>query len=398
MTQTGKRTLLLALLIALVLAGCTDAGTGDGPGGDATPPAAMTAAEARSALAGAVQDMPEAFAMEMKALSAGTEVLTIKGSFDNRTGRSYIDLRGDPATLANLSRGEGAGAILGDGFAIYSTPEGSLYLANGTAFVFPPQNGSESQPAASASPEHGPLGGFLDPENTFSDLTDENVTVTSVRPLVYRGKPAVELTVQHPDGETTMTSEVTLFTEPRRLARIETDLPAEEGGENPLAGARLEGDFYYDNEVEVVIPESATRAIGLAYSSDRAPFSFGGEQDRTWTFLNSAGIALAEVEAQVKSTESQTDGDVASLPTVFAMRLSEGTKTQDGVTLTFTDVDGDGKVSKGDTLKAEASEDESLPTVVLYDTKTETYVVPGPGLVATLALAGLAGLLLRRRG
>jgi uncharacterized protein (TIGR03382 family) len=76
------------------------------------------------------------------------------------------------------------------------------------------------------------------------------------------------------------------------------------------------------------------------------------------------------------------------------MKLSEGTKSQDGATLTFTDADHDGKVSKGDTLRFDGGEGAR---VVLYDTKTGTYVVPGPALLFALAGLGVAALLLRRR-
>lgn len=399
MTFLEKPSLVLVLLATLVVAGCTDAGSPDR--GDSTPPPAMTHAEARTALTDAVSAMPEAFGVDMKIISGGKEALTFKGSFDNASGTSYVEIRGDPAALSNLTPGEGAGVFLANGFSLYTTPEGSMYLANGTAFVFPPRNDTDDgsgRVPTSAAPEDGPLAAFLDPEEALSSFTGSGVNVTSVVPLVYRGKPAVEITLTHPQDGETVTSEVTVFTQPRRLARVETTLPAQgsQAGD-PLAGGRLEGDFYYDGEVTVRAPASATRALGLAYESDRSALFGGDARNFTWTFLRSEGIALGEVEAQVKTQDGQTTGDLSTLPTAFALRLSDGTVARDGVTLTFTDADGDGKVSQGDTLRAEIEEGGEFPTVVLYDTVTETYVVPGPGLVATLALAALAGLLLRRR-
>lgn len=404
MTSAIKPSLALVLLAALVVAGCTEPGTGGEPGGsatpDQTPPPQMTNAEAQTTLAAALGAMPEAFGIDMKILNGTKEIVTFKGSIDNATGKSYMEIRGDADTLANFTPGQDASEVLKEGFSLYATPTGSLYLVNTTAYVFPPRNESEDNGAGTPNAaDGGPLSSFLKPSDMLGEFERAGFNVTSVKPLVYRGKAAVELTVTQTHENVTMTSEITVFTQPRRLARIEMELPAdEEDLGNPLAGARMVSDFYYDGEVTVKAPQSAVRALGLSYENSNSGF-FGGNRDEfTWTFRNSEGIALNEVEAQVKSQEGQMNGEFSSLPTTFAMLLSDGTKTQGGVTLTFTDADGDGKVSTGDTLRATTSGDEPLPTVVLYDTVTKTHVVPGPGLLAMLALAGLAGLVLRRRG
>ena len=84
------------------------------------------------------------------------------------------------------------------------------------------------------------------------------------------------------------------------------------------------------------------------------------------------------------------------------MTLADGTKTQDGVTLSFTDVDKDGKVSRGDTLTINAvdanGDPVAPPALLLKDTKTGLYVTPGFELALLVAGLGAVALTLRRRG
>ncbi|HWH08493.1 MAG TPA: hypothetical protein VNX21_04780, partial [Candidatus Thermoplasmatota archaeon] len=293
--------------------------------------------------------------------------------------------------------GDGLAPALADGFSFYATRDGIVYLVNDTAFAFPASESGEQ--SFVPSPEDSPFGQFLDPTEAFGDLGD-NVTVNEVRPITHKGKAAYEMDVAlHGEDDSLHNVTIVMYRDPARLARLEGDIPAGEGEDDELGGGHAIVEMSYDGDVEMEVPERAKRAAGLRY--DGGGFSFGGDEPKTWTFKGGAGIPLAEVEAQVKDIAEATGEDPEGLskaPTRWSMKLSEGTKTQDGVTLAFTDADGDGKVSAGDTLRIEGADEDGMPPqVVLYDAKTGTYVVPGAGLLlAGLALAA-AALLLRRK-
>lgn len=392
--------LALALLSLALLAGCATPG-GDGPG-DATPPPSMTNAEAQALLMGAVEDMPDRVGFLMTLTSGGQTLMTFDGSFDNTTGRTYFRLTGDAQAIAAVSGGSDAqdpedieqmAALFGSGLEIYATRAGSVMLANGTAYVFP---GNES----SAPVDTGEFGEFTDSEEILSPFAGDDVTITSVTPTVYRGKAAVQIVaVGHEDDEN-VTATITVFTSPRRVAAIESTIPADEMEGSPFSNGTLKGDFYYDDEVTARAPsEAVTRAMGLGYSSGGM---FGGSSGEiTWTFFGDEGIATSEVEVHVKNASDGNEmgsmPSFADAPNAWTMKLSEGTKTQDGVTITFTDADGDNKVSPGDTLQAAGPEDGILPTIVLYDVETGTYVMPGAPLVLLLAGLAVVAIVLRRR-
>lgn len=396
------RSLLLLATLSVVLAGCANNASDDGDGnGNVQPPPQTSPEEARTLLTQASGDVPDKVGARATVSKGSRTLLTMNGSFDNSTGTSYVEVSGDAQALSGLA-GEG-GAMFGDlfqgGFSLYSSPEGSLYLVNGTALAFPPGNESGRSAVGVPSPSESPFGAFLEPEQVLGALHEADVTVKSVNSTVYRGKPALQITLSREEGNVTVEPVVTLFTEPVRIARVEGVAPRDPASPaDPFAGATFAADFYYDNEVTMEVPEAATRAVGLSYVSDQPPVGGDPEAPVTWTFQSSAGVPLAEVEAQVKDTSGAGPGDLAgigALPTLWSMRLSEGSKTQDGAALTFTDADGDGTVSKGDTLRFEGGQGAR---VVLYDTETGTYVIPSAGLLLGLAGLGVAALLLRRRG
>lgn len=402
MDLLSKPFLLLTLLALALVAGCA-AAPGEDDGGDVTPPPQMTTAEARDLLASAVEDMPDVFAVNMSVLSGSRELMSVSGSFDNRSGTTYMVFRGDAEALSQLGGEEGgmAAAFLANGFTLYATPQGSVFLANGTAFTFPPDEGDEGEVGGPFGSEDSPLGALVagdDLLRTYGD--DSDVVVTSVTPTVYRGKPAIELVATGVEDNETFTATLVVFTSPRRIAHLETMLPMEEGesATSPFNNATLEADFFYDDEVDMRAPQTVVRALGLSYSGGTPDFFGSGSGQTTWTFLVSGGIALSEAEVQVKEgARDPQDFDPASLPTAWSMKLSEGTKTQGGVTLTFTDADGDAKVSRNDTLVASVAEDGEMPPLLLYDTVTGTAIVPGPGLALLLVALGAAVAFARRR-
>ena len=410
-TRPGRampRFLLLVFLAAAVaLAGCQEAAN-DLTDNEDAPPAQVTNEQARAMLTEAGQNMPDKFGMKMSLTKNGQELMAMDGAFDNTTETAYMEIKVDPA-IADQGGEDGGdaedlAALVQNGLTLYMTPEGVVYIINDTAFAFPA--GEEGEDSFVPSPEETPFGEFLDPTEAFGDI-DENVTVTSVRPITYKGKAAYEIqaTLRGEEDEAT-NGTFTVYASPKRLAKIEADMPEGEDASDPLSGGHAVVDLLYDDEVDIKVPERATRAAALRY--DGGGFDFGGGSDdgKTWTFQASPGtVPLGEVEAQVKDVSSMGDeaggpDSFSRAPTLWSMKLTEGTKTQDGVTLTFTDADNDGKVSMGDTLRITGEDANGMPPqVALYDTKTGTYVIPGAGLLlVALALAGAAALAGAMRG
>ncbi|HVM46350.1 MAG TPA: hypothetical protein VM582_10485, partial [Candidatus Thermoplasmatota archaeon] len=176
-------------------------------------------------------------------------------------------------------------------------------------------------------------------------------------------------------------------------ARVEMVVPADD---EEFAGALMTMDMRYDDEVSFAVPEELKRALGLRYGSDRPSFfrgfgGGGGDAPETWTFQVAGGLALAEIHAEVHAHDADEGEPLWSMP------LAAGSRAQGGLTLTFHDADGDGKVSPGDTLTIERGEDAGDASVSLKDTVTGLRVTPGAGgLLAGLA-AVAAALASRRR-
>lgn len=398
--------LLLFALAAMVLAGCTDAGPGGDTGGtiDQSP---LTTEQGKDLLSRVEASPPEKFGLEATFSKDGKDTLTLEGAVDNASGIMLMTIKMDPSFLADAGGGFGEGmaesmaGAFADGLSFYVTKTSVVYMMNGTAFVFPPSESGQN--SFTPTGEQNPFDDFLtDPTQLVGEGLDDNVTIESVTPTMFRGQAAVAIkgTTRQDEGAPANVT-ITVFREPARLAKIEADLPEDASdGTDPFSGGRLVMELYYDGDVKLDPSPAIARAAGLRYSSDAMT---GGSDTITWTFQAASGIALTEVEAQVKDAGAMGSGDMgptslSSAPTLWSMSLSEGAMSKDGVTLTFTDADGDGKVSAGDTLQVVTSSDASgVPQVVLYDTVTGTYVVPAPALVlALLALAGVAALLRRR--
>lgn len=402
----ARALLLSAVLFTLVLAGCaSNSGNGDNSSGSpAIDASKLSNADALGLLKSAGQSLPEKYGMALTMKSGSKEIMTMTGLFDNRSGSAYLEIKGDASALGGASGGGSEAAsmakFLSNGITVYTTKEGSLYLANGTAFVFPPSNSSD-RPGFVPSPDKSPLGAFMNPAETLTGL-DKNVTVKSVEPTTFKGRSAVKLVVGSVENNSNVEATVIVYASSQRIAHVETTLPKDaRNPSDPLGGATVLADFLYDNEVSTSIPPNAARALGLAYKSDHDAMSPSSSGPVTWTFLASGGVATSEVEAQVKDTANATGNegtDITKQPTAWALRLSDGTKTQADVSLTFNDNDHDQKVSKGDTLVfSNANPESEPPTVVLYDTVTKTYVVPGPGtFLIGLCVVALA-LALRRK-
>ena len=381
-----RPTLLFTLALALVAAGCAE---GDIPGAMRATPSPE---EAAALFAQAAGNVPDQYGLDMVATKEGKELMTAKAVFDEPRQTAYFTMRVDPS-VANAGDGMGMD-FPAEGFSMYTSPEGSAFIM-GTNVILTPPDG-DSMWSSQARQNNG-LSAVTDPEALLEELRAQNVTVTSVTATTLRGKAALQLETSYTDEEGTHEMTIYLFRDPTRVARIEMTVPADE---DAFGGALMTMDLLYGDEIRLSIPADVQRALGLRYQSDRVSFGGfggwgGGDEDgpETWTFQASAGVPLSEVEAEV--FEGAPDEESAPL---WSMRLSEGTRSADGLTLTYADVDGDGKVSQGDTLTIERGDGAEHLSVALKDTQTGLRVVPGAGfLLAALGVAAAALVAGRRR-
>lgn len=407
----AKPVLFLMLAFALVLAGCADnAGPGGADGGDGNNAAtSMTNAEAESLLKKSAGSFPERFGFEMKAFTAtDAEAMVATGAVDNTTGETLMTIRGDPKVLAPSQDGEGGedegtAALFQEGFTIYATKSGSLYYANGTAYVFPADGGTDG---FVPNPEDNPLTSMANPTMFLESVDDESWNVTSVKPTTHRGKAAVEIAFtakgeDSEEGDEVIQGTAIVYAANQRVAKFEGRTEATTADEPN----RFVMEFFYDDEVKMTPPEAVSRSLGLAYESDSSPFGGGtenadGSTTVTWTFQSAMGLPLADVEVLAFDAAKMDSGstfDFGAHTPSFAMKLSDGSHDEGTTKVVFTDADSSGTVTKGDTLAFTTTDESPSYTFVLRDTKTGTYVVPGAAAWMLLAGLGAAAFLARRK-
>lgn len=414
-----RATLSALVVAASLLAGCAaqDDGATPTPGTSATaatptggtaatpnpatptpPTTGSVDADADALYARAVDQAPASFGMDLSAVRDGTTLLSMQGAFDEPADRSRVTMRADPSLFEGE---EMMGAeTFASGVSWYVQGEAALFLVNETAFVF------VGDSPATPNPADSPFGQFGDPEWVTESFGADDVEILSARETTHKGRPASEMDVRiAQEDEEPAPGKVVVYRDPARLARVEMDTPADardDGGEpDPLAGSRMTVDFLYDDEVELAFPDEIARAFGLAHTGADpfgAPSGGEGPYRETWNFTGDAGVPLVEVEVQVKdeSASAGDPGSYAGIPTLWSMKLSDGSRAQDGVALTFHDADASGTVSPGDSLEIVA-DDGARPSLVLRDTETGLHVVPGVGAWALLALLGACALAWRRR-
>lgn len=352
------RLLIFLLALATVLAGCAGLGGDDGddagersPGGTDTAPAGagISGDEARTLLERALANTPDRYGFDLVATKRGSELMRVQGTYDNITGEAHLHVKGDAAAFAPLRLPE-------DGLALYTSEGGAVYRVGGVSVV----------QAAAVEELEGVVPSQLMTPQSFLTAQDGNLTITSIEATTWKDEPAarVGFTIQQDDMP--VSGSATLLQNPARLVRIEATLP-DTRDSGPLAGATLGADLHHGEDA-APMPEDAARLVGFAHTL-RAQSS--GNQ--TWTFLHDSGIALADVV--VRAQDASEGGAPAEKRVVFEMRLAEGEATQQGVTLAFDDANGDGLVSKGDTLRVTVGDDAAFrPQVLLYDEPTRSHV------------------------
>src|SRR5438552_13141008 len=95
-----------------------------------------------------------------------TNVMTMKGLFDNSTKTSYIEMKMDPSALGSEAQQAdevGASALFSNGMTIYTTPQASVWIVNDTVIAMPPPDEKNAA---------GGMFGGEDPTAAFSELSD----------------------------------------------------------------------------------------------------------------------------------------------------------------------------------------------------------------------------------
>lgn len=385
--------LLVSLALAAVAAGCAE-----GPGTEGAPLATPSPLEAQALFAQAAGNVPERYGIDMTMTKDGRELMGADAAFDEAAKTGFFRIRMDPSLMEDAGGAEFGMMPPGGEIVVYTSAQGTAIQLDDNVMLAPPEEGDEPSWMSGAGDSEG-FEALTDPEALFEELREENVSITSVTPTTIRGKAALKLDATFNDEDGRQNATIYLFQDPTRVARIEMVAPADE---EQFAGALMTMDMLYDDEIEVVVPDGLKRVLGLRYESDRSfAFGFGGsmgsgeeEHDNveTWTFQVDGGIALADVEAQVGDAMVDPDAEAA-----WTMTLTEGSKTVEGLTLTFTDADNDGTVSAGDTLAITRGEGSEGAQVALKDKVSGLRVTPGAGaLLAALAAIG-AALVSRRR-
>lgn len=272
------------------------------------------------------------------------------------------------------------------------------------------------------------------------DLSEyRNFTVTGAEATTYNGKPAQRVGFEGASPDGTVRGTAILYDAPKRPAAIgyefdHTQAPSQgedegdEGdsggagggfgsGENPVKRGYAQVVFRYDDEVQLELGGPLQRAMALATRSNFMGGDGSEPNVRTIHFAPMNGttpVPIGEVEFRIaKDTSGQntqarayTDADYE-----FRMPLSQGTKTEGNWTASFSDADGNGVVSRNDTVTVTFNGPRPSDSpfwfpfsgydLGVYDTTTDLFITPGAGaapLLATLALvAAVLAVAARRR-
>lgn len=333
--------------------------------------------QAETLLAQAAQQPANSFAITWTATN-GTTLAT--GKFVNDTAHQTmlftLDLRvADPE--ASLAAGE---------ITFYTTPAGTVWLLNGTAYALAPQ---QSEAFGQSAPQPEKIGG------SFEESPFANGTVTSVTSTTYKGLAAYDVAGTDEHGAPI---HVVLYKNPTRFAYIEGRADAESTMDMPqLANSTMRLEFL-ETSVAPTPSTTVTRAMGLVHDSTATMGTLNG----TWTFRANGSLPVSDVRLVIlaPSEESMSGAgmpDPRTSTPVWNVTLASLPHSEGGVSATFSDNDHDGKVSYGDTLTLTQS-DQGQYIAALYDPQTGTFVVPGFGLLAGLGVLVLAAIALRRRG
>lgn len=358
------------LLAAALLAGCAQQEVPDTA-------QAATSETAAALFAQAAANMPDHFAVRLEVTKSAETLMSGQALVDKTTERSYLAAQLSDDVATSMERSAPYGFMDLRSIAVYVTPEAAVAFMGDRAMIRAHANEVER-----AMEKEESFAALADPGAFFGEMAASAFTVKTVAPDTVRDRAAtkVEATFDADGVQTPVT--VWLFQEPTRVARVSMPAPSD-NIVDPLRGATMTIDILYEGEIDVEVPGGFVRALGLRFESNVQPFAPGSDPEAdevVWTFAADGGIPLTEVTLELDGTP--------------LLVLSALTAQRDGVTATYTDADGDGLVSAGDTLRVTGAQQSQL---ALHDTVSGLRIVPGAGLLlAALALAGVA-LLARRR-
>lgn len=428
----SKKLVLVLILITVVsaLAGCaTNSPNGSGPGTNTTGAPQVTKENAKSVLADAMANMNDTdrIAVDTSFTASGQNG---KFVFATDKGNNIFVL-----TATELPAGApGIGTVTpSNAFTLYRKGETVVLYDSRNATVLvnePGKAGGTGFGADAFTPGDNPIGAPMLPGDPLGGIfasfqNKDAITLKTVEPTTHKGRPAVKLVADFAAAEGTSSGSIIIFTETLLPARMELDTPDGEGG-----NTHFRGDFLYGDEVMpfLVVKSAVTRAAALAANkdttADQIVLTFRGASGAAIpleeievrltpgsSFPGSAGSATSPEPdpcddagasqggadcAPTNETAPGTNGTAPESTTtdpafIVKFLASEGSATGRGVTVTFHDVDGDGKVTAGDRVVADFSNSSMQPydaSLELFDTVTGTRVTPP--LTGFLLLAGLA--------
>ncbi len=406
-----SRALPVALAtVALALAGCLSESPKSGPDGGSTPgpgalPASITPAQAFETYSRAFDNLDgpssparalvtvhvearnatEPQSMDARIFfdrAAKTVAFAFKGDFPSDESGMSAFLSGRDILFARVDRTELCG---------FKEAIGAFY------------NASAAPPASISD-----AGGCGSTPSGSRDFFDEarNVTLDAVRtakPVMYKGKPAVEISVSSTADEQTIAGTFVMYLDPALPAHAEFSSKEADGEEPMDKDGFVTLDAAYD--AAATFPEEAALAR-LATLSFRtieemkpvgSPSGEPGPQTVTIQPSGDAAKRLTLAEAQAQLVQPSPGGGPPTPK--LTLDLDQGTAENDHAKLTFVDADADGKVSPGDSITFEPKSDDAKSLILgILDETTGYRAVPGAGVAAVLAgLAAAVGLAGRRR-
>lgn len=404
--RTSTFLIVFALLTIAPMSGCL---TDDG--GDGGAPPAMTESEARAAFTQALstlesppdaEEAPAKLSMRVEAQAVNAtepQSFAMGGYLDTDAGILIFDM----SMESTGSEDEGGFFTMPSNLTFAQVGRTSIVGSNGT-FTSAYNDSAEPPTSLNALEDEedqapGSTGsGFPNPADLLDEVREAeatgNATLTH-EPTTYEGKDAVRIHVTFDNGTESGELTAMVWLEPTTLpAYIELEA-RNATAEDPLQRhATIRFDFGYGDTATHPDLQALLRLEALTYMAEEDTTMMGGEDGPTehtiQPSINPGLVPLEDVTLRATNGSSSEDGGA-----VLELPLEEGTTANAHVRLTYTDVDDDGHVSPGDTLKLEPlSDDGDQWTLSLHDEVTG-YTIPGPGVL--LALLGVAGAALTRR-
>lgn len=444
--QISSVAMLCALLLTSLFAGCAtvtddaadqlgdDAGGEDGQDGASAPQGPTSEAEARATYRSALQGLtpgkddpnvtpPDRFGLsvEISGLDAGEGALGDMSFFiDTPANIMIMSMSGQAfqnETPTGGGMAAGMGGMMGEGgflmaqyhkTTFFGSTDSLISMYNESAEPVEDWNDLQEEAGPAPSSEDEEDAGIDDPLKILEELDDppEDAELT-YETTTYNGEPALEIHLSYDNATETVDMTAILLLDPPfegadepLPVKIELTFTDKNTTGDDLSQGKLLYTFTYADQATHDLLEPLGRAESLTFTDVEAVDSaFGmssGEDvaNKTWTIQparNSGTVPLSEVEARLNGQASEEE-------TFLTVPLEEGTGETQDLRLTYTDADGDGHVSEGDTIRVEELSNGTSPySLVLYDEETGLSVTPGLGLWAALAAVGLSAVAVGRR-